>query len=532
MNVLDFLQQVAIKTTVLFVAGVLAALALRRASASARYLLWTCTLISALALPIVCLSAPAWELARTIPAAPVVSSGIALVVTPLRAGAPRHLPANWLVASWIAGMALMLARLMAGYWRLWRRFRGSSAVVDPEWRSLMAETMHRLGMRRDVKLLTSAAVDVPLSFGLLRPAIVLPVVAATWTAERRQLVLVHELIHARRRDALWSLLAQIAGLLHWFNPLAWLALAQLRREQERSCDDGVVAFGIENAVYASHLVDVAKMALLPVSGALGMAESFDLESRVRALLDPTRRRGAMSRTFCATTLAAALAVLLPFASIRAQAPASRGSLSGSVFDPSGARIPNATLYLRNGEGAVVAIDQADSAGDYAFRGIAVGSYEVEVRSPGFATFRKSGLSIAAATLARMNVTLDVGDTIESLTVTGTGPRSAAPGSPTLATPHDIRVGGNVQAARLISKVDPVYPPDAAAEGVEGSVTLRAVISTTGGLLSVTSTNSGVDPRLARAAEDAVRKWQYEPTLLNGQPVEIVTTIAIVFRLSS
>jgi protein TonB len=60
--------------------------------------------------------------------------------------------------------------------------------------------------------------------------------------------------------------------------------------------------------------------------------------------------------------------------------------------------------------------------------------------------------------------------------------------------------------------------------------MRAVISKTGNLLSVTSINSGVDPRLARAAEDAVRTWQYEPTLLNGEPVEVTTTISIVFRI--
>jgi TonB family protein len=529
MNTLDFLLQVAIKATVLFAIGGIAALALRRAAASARYLVWTCTFIAALTLPVVCLVAPKWDVARIIAIAPAVSHGISLVVTPAQRTTPRHLPPTWPLALWMAGAAVMLGRLAIGHWRLRSRFAGLEAVSGPEWRTLMAETAHGLRVRRQVTLLTSAAVDVPLSFGVFHPAIVLPATAETWTAERRQVVLVHELIHARRRDALWSLLAQWALVIHWFNPLAWLALAQLRREQERSCDDGVVTSGIENTVYAGHLVDVARLAVLPAAGGLGMAESFDLERRVRALLDPARRRRAMSRTSCVAVAAAVLAALLPLAAIRAQAPATQGSLSGLVFDPSGARIPHATVYLRNPKGDIVAIDEAGAAGEYNFRGISTGLYELEVRAPGFAPLRRSGLSIDTATPARVNLTLNLGDTMEfRAIVAGTGTRAAAPATST--APQPIAIGGNVQFAKVISKLDPVYPPDAEAEGVEGNVTMRAVISKTGNLLSVTSMNSGVDPRLALAAEDAVRTWQFEPTLLNGAPVEVMTTITIAFRL--
>jgi TonB family protein len=535
MNALDFLLQVAIKATVLLAAAGMAALALRRASASARYLLWTCVLIAALLLPMVCLLAPRLDVARVMAIAPAVSNGILLVVTPATPTAPRHLPPAWPLTFWpltlwMVGAAVLLVRLIVAHWRLQRRFAGLEAVSETEWRTLMAETAQRLRVRRSVALVTSAAVDVPLSFGLVRRAIVLPASAEAWTAERRQVVLIHELIHARRRDALWSLLAQLALVIHWFNPLAWLALSQFRREQERSCDDGVVASGIENTTYAGHLVDVARMAVLVAPGALGMAESFDLERRVKALLDPSRRRNALSRTLCASVAATVLAVLLPLAAIRAQAPATPGSLSGFVTDPTGAVVPHATVYLRNGEGGMVAINQSDITGEYTFRGISTGRYEVEARAPGFAPLRKAGISIDASTPARLNLKLDLGDSIESSIVIGTGPRPATPTVLSTTTPPRIRVGGVVHVAKLISKVNPVYPPDAEAEGVEGSVTMRAVISKTGNLLSVTSINSGVDARLARAAEDAVRTWQYEPTLLNGEPVEVTTTIAIAFRL--
>jgi protein TonB len=77
---------------------------------------------------------------------------------------------------------------------------------------------------------------------------------------------------------------------------------------------------------------------------------------------------------------------------------------------------------------------------------------------------------------------------------------------------------------------PVYPAAAQSAGIEGSVLLRAVISMQGNLLGVAVINTSVDPELAQAAMNAVNQWQYEPTLLNGVPVEVVTTITVNFRL--
>ena len=89
----------------------------------------------------------------------------------------------------------------------------------------------------------------------------------------------------------------------------------------------------------------------------------------------------------------------------------------------------------------------------------------------------------------------------------------------------------MQPVKLISKVNPAYPADAQAEGVEGTVLLRAVVSKDGSLLSIKSISNGVDPRLVSAAKAAVPLWRYEPTLLNGEPVEVLTTIAVTFRLN-
>lgn len=102
-----------------------------------------------------------------------------------------------------------------------------------------------------------------------------------------------------------------------------------------------------------------------------------------------------------------------------------------------------------------------------------------------------------------------------------------------ATPSKIRVGGNVQAAMLISQVRPVYPPDAKAAGIQGTVRLQAVIGPDGHMQDLTVIDPDSTPSaLATAAMQAVWQWVYKPTLLNGQPVSVQTTIDVNFTLAN
>jgi periplasmic protein TonB len=93
----------------------------------------------------------------------------------------------------------------------------------------------------------------------------------------------------------------------------------------------------------------------------------------------------------------------------------------------------------------------------------------------------------------------------------------------------IRQGGSVQAALLVNKVQPVYPPLARQTRIAGTVRLHAIISKSGSVESL-EVISG-HPLLVRAAMDAVQQWRYKPTLLNGEPVEVDTTIDVIFSLN-
>src|SRR5713226_7643039 len=101
--------------------------------------------------------------------------------------------------------------------------------------------------------------------------------------------------------------------------------------------------------------------------------------------------------------------------------------------------------------------------------------------------------------------------------------------PPRPTQSRIRQGGSVQAALLVNKVQPVYPPLARQTRISGTVRLHAIISKTGSVESL-EVLSG-HPLLVRAAMDAVQQWRYKPTLLNGEPVEVDTTIDVIFSLN-
>jgi periplasmic protein TonB len=96
------------------------------------------------------------------------------------------------------------------------------------------------------------------------------------------------------------------------------------------------------------------------------------------------------------------------------------------------------------------------------------------------------------------------------------------------TTKRLRVDGKTQRSKLIHEVRPEYPQEAKNNRIEGIVHLKATIGTDGSVIEL-ETDSG-HPLLAKAAIDAVRQWKYQPTYLNGEPVEVVTGIAVVFKL--
>jgi periplasmic protein TonB len=120
-------------------------------------------------------------------------------------------------------------------------------------------------------------------------------------------------------------------------------------------------------------------------------------------------------------------------------------------------------------------------------------------------------------------------------IIGSVPTGAPPPPPPVkeapkpVTPKQIRVGGNVQSAKLVNQPKPSYPPLARQARIQGVVKFNAVIGRDGTIQNLTLVSG--HPLLVPSATEAVRQWRYQPTLLNGDPVEVVTQIDVNFTLS-
>ena len=109
------------------------------------------------------------------------------------------------------------------------------------------------------------------------------------------------------------------------------------------------------------------------------------------------------------------------------------------------------------------------------------------------------------------------------------PAPAPAAKPVPVPPKQVTVGGRVEIARLIHRVEPRYPPLALQMRVSGTVELLGIIATDGRIRELKLLRGS--PLLAPAALEAVRQWVYEPTLLNGEPVEVIAPISVIFHLN-
>lgn len=203
------------------------------------------------------------------------------------------------------------------------------------------------------------------------------------------------------------------------------------------------------------------------------------------------------------------------------ASAAAGNISGTVYDPSGAVVPGATVKLRSAESAVSQETSTDPKGDYFFTGLPAGRYRLEVARPGFVVTSQAGAMPNAGASLQLDVVLRLGIIQESITVERAGGPPAQPESP-----RRVRVGGNVQPSRVLVSARPAFPKTSQSAG---RVLVKAVVLTDGSVGQV-QVIASPDTELAEAAVKAVREMRYQPTLLNGQPVETELQMAIDYKM--
>jgi len=325
----------ALKSTAVLGVAWLSAFLLRGRSAAARHLVWTAAAAAVLALPFLSISLPALPVAAS---ALVPDVGVLFRTTaiahPEAGGSQSPQPAgvvapslslrwrpDWrlsLMLLWTAGSVVALAQMLVACAGMRRIRRGAKPSAD---RRLSVELAQELGIRHTVEVLETVEGTMPMTFGIVRPAVFLPSDAVEWTAERRRIVLLHELAHVSRGDVATQLLARLAVILNWWNPLAWTAWREFLKERERATDDLVLHAGARASDYAGHLLEVARtMQAAPNLGwaAVAMARRSQLEGRLLAILDSGVNRKAAGRASALAAVLVAVAIVAPLAAVRAQ----------------------------------------------------------------------------------------------------------------------------------------------------------------------------------------------------------------------
>jgi TonB family protein len=538
----------ALKVTVVFAAAWVAAGALRGAAASARHAVWAAAILCGLLLPALQLAVPSWAVAgpADLPGLWNIEGAIgatgtsmpSLPASSINAVAPSgSLPLTRVVLwVWIAGMGLLLLRLVWGVVSLLWTAARCQPVFDERVLRAVIDCAREAGETRAIRVLAArSATAMPMTWGLFSPRILLPSSCSIWPEDQLRLVLAHELAHVRRFDWALQVLSEFARALYWFHPLAWTAARKLREESERACDDAVIRAGQDSSHYASVLLELARTSTphaLSWSAGLAMARPTNLERRFTAMLDPHMNRSCLSARRALLTSAASLLLILPLAALRLPAQEAGGALSGTIYDASSAAVPNATIVMTNEKARTKDMTVSGADGNFQFKTLPPGEYEMRVLKPGFALYVQPGIELRLGQDKTVAVNLRMGTISEKVTVKGdAGSGSSVANASPVTPPLRIRVGGAVQASNLIKKVAPIYPASAKANGVQGSVILEAVISKEGEPLSLRVMNSQIDPDLARAAVEAVNQWRYTPTLLNGEPIEVVTEVTVNFTLA-
>jgi beta-lactamase regulating signal transducer with metallopeptidase domain len=337
------LIEVAAKSVVVAGAALAALRLTGKRSAAERSLIGHLGLLALIALPVATLLMPAWNPlpTSTLAAAPVAhipvlaaDTAFSPVASTASATATWTLPSVGEIAVWLylLPLGILLLTMVVAVVRLGAMHRRANVLVNPSWQAALAMAQRRMGFKHGTALLVSEELRSPVSWGVMRPIILLNEQAVSATAEA-EAIIAHELAHVARLDWAKLLISRVACALFWFNPLVWRLARECHQLREEAADDAVLLSEVDGADYASLLVNAARHdnnALL--IAAHGVAPGKDsLKRRITRVLDADLARGPANNAWMALCLVTLVAVAAPLA----------------AFDPTVAATGNALVVSRS-----------------------------------------------------------------------------------------------------------------------------------------------------------------------------------------
>ena len=564
-----------VRITLIILIGLGARMVLRRRSAAVRHWVLAVAILCAASAPMLGVVAPVWEIgifsappaavAEPQPSSTVVttetfSTGPASAgqrLSPVRGSGARGLGAEtaaWLGLTWVVGAAISLLVLFAGLAHLTWLASKARRVEEGRWADLAREVAAAVELRRPVTILRSDHPTLLVTWGVVQPKVILPAVADDWSDDRARVVLRHEFAHIGRGDWVVFMAAELLRAVYWFNPLVWIACIRVRQDSENACDDAVLSAGIAGPDYATHLLDLARTLnsnrrrSRPPLPAPAMARPSSLQGRISAMLNASLNRRPLTPSTRVASVAAFLALTVLLAGVGAQR---FYTLSGSVLDSTNRNLPDVRLVVTNAASRAKHEVRSDRTGHFEFVGLPPGEYGLEATLPGFANVKDTVVIIGRDIDRRID--MQVGSLEETLTITSSV--SAAPDQEAYRLRQERSklesrmtgaaeqkravlekcaggapgaMGGQIRAPLKLVSVNPRYPESMRTTGTGGIVTLDAVIGTDGNIRDVRAVSSP-HPDLEAAAIEAVRQWQFTPTLLNCVPTEVPMKVTLRFN---
>ena len=571
-NLVAYSAQVAL--LVLVGAG-LAAL-VRVDAAGVRYVYWRALLALCLILPwLPVRRSVVVTIADTVPIALLPSSS--LPVGAQTALVPAGVT-DWVsLLGWVivAGVALRVCWVGLGLWRL-RRLSRAGTIAAPCF--IHEEAQDLVRARAEIRYVSSGQ---PVTFGFRRPVVLLPEMLRAQPAQIQQLVLCHELFHVRRRDWIWVVAEEIVKAALWFHPAVMWLIARVRLAREEVVDELTVLATAQRRAYIEALLvfaDTPSQAPAPA-----FARRRHLFRRMVLISKETvmsSRRILMSvATMTAVIAAGAWSAVSVFpltevviAQGRAGAPAPPlAAVAGlSQVGPIERQakpitpenpIPRRTFSVAPQNPAVeaggvvvvsvrVVVDRQGRVAEARSAGVGArggrGATPEPVAPPSEA-FAKAAIDAVKQWQYDPPADGPIAFDVAFAFMPGAEPRMVTHGAPAVfgapassvppAPPPPpppgwpataVRVGGNMKVPVKTKHVAPVYPQIAQSAHVQGVVILEALLGPDGTVQDALILRS--IPLLDQAALDAVKQWEFTPTLLNGAPVPVIMTATVQFTL--
>jgi TonB family protein len=522
-----------------FAAAWIAARTSRRAGPSFQHALWTTALIAEVLLPACSVqlfqTALHW-LASFRRTSLSQTSYITVTMGAPHAAAGFHLPPVLLAAAallYLAALAFFAIRLAIGLHQT-ASLRRRAQPLDLT--GYARQSYHRYAQLFAVPhALVAASTEIasPITLGIRRPTLLLPAqLGATLLSEDLDAVLAHEFAHMRRRDFAKNLLYQLLSLPIAFHPVLWLTRSRMAETRELVCDDLAANAVAGRQRYARSLLRLATQFshephAAPTPHAIGIFDAHPFKNFERRVMNLTHHsielRGAARYATtalsivliggaCTSALAFRQQVAAP------QTPTTTAPSTVNIGTPASDQGAPSTVNL-----AVPASDLKNAPSVVNIAPAPTGN------GPSTVTFAFPRPTVGQPA---PSVKVDIADAsspnpvVKVLTNVVVEPIQTNIQTSTVST---IQVRPGDIAGNRDKFVEPIYPPDAKAAGIQGSVVLDAVIGKDGNIASLKLVSG--PPELTKAAWEAVKQWTYKPYLLNGDPIAVETTITVTFAFA-